>query len=66
MSNARYFFLFTCNLGVSDQVDLDEIQMMASEPVCLHRFLLSDFTEVEALTSVIEKRSCEGEENIHR
>ena len=46
--------------GVTSSVDLDELEVMASEPVCLHLFLLDDFDEVEALTSAIEQRSCDG------
>ena len=47
-------------IGVGSSVDLDELQAIASEPTCMHLFLLSGFDEMAALTSQIEKRTCEG------
>ena len=47
-------------IGVGDNLNQDELEAIASEPLCLHLFILDDFTEVDDLKYVIEKRTCEG------
>ena len=47
-------------IGVGDNLDMNELEAIASEPLCLHLFILDDFTEVDDLKYVIEKRTCEG------
>lgn len=46
--------------GVGSKVDLNELTAIASDPTCLHLFLLKDFDEVESLKYAIEKKTCEG------
>ena len=47
-------------VGIGASIDLQELEVIASEPECLHLFLLKDFTEVESLKYSIEKRTCDG------
>ena len=47
-------------VGIGTSVNLDELDIIASDPNCLHRILLSSFTEVDSLKYVIEKRTCDG------
>ena len=44
---------------------MDEVDAIASEPTCVHRFLLHDFQEVESLKYAIEKSTCEGTSRCH-
>ena len=39
---------------------MNELEVIASEPTCIHLFLLHDFQEVESLKYAIEKSTCEG------
>ena len=48
-------------VGIGDQIDLNELAVIASVPTCIHLFLLKDFEEVESLKYAIEKGTCEGE-----
>jgi uncharacterized protein YegL len=47
-------------VGVGSTVDMNELAVIASEPVCQHLMLLSNFTEFESLTAAIEKKTCEA------
>jgi len=47
-------------VGVGSSVDLNELEVIASDPLCIHLFLLSGFNEIEALKSAIEKRTCDA------
>ena len=47
-------------VGVGTGIDQNELEAIASEPICLHLFLLRDFNEVDELKYAIEKRTCEG------
>lgn len=47
-------------VGIGASIDIRELEVIASEPECLHLFLLKDFTEVESLKYAIEKRTCDG------
>ena len=47
-------------IGVGSSVDRNELEVIASDPVCLHLFLLSGFSDIGGLKSSIEKRTCDG------
>ena len=47
-------------VGIGSSIDQTELEAIASEPKCLHLFLLSDFNEIGHLKYAIEKRTCEG------
>lgn len=47
-------------VGIGASIDIHELEVIASEPECMHLFLLKDFTEVESLKYSIEKRTCDG------
>lgn len=49
-------------VGVTASVDLNELEVIASDPVCQHLMLLANFTEFESLTDAIEKKTCEGKD----
>ena len=49
-----------CFPGIGEKIDMNELTAIASDPVCLHLFLLKDFSEVESLKYAIEKKTCEG------
>jgi len=51
-------------VGVGSNVDLTELESIASDPMCLHLFLLTGFNEIEDLKSAIEERACEGRQLI--
>ncbi|KAK2157276.1 hypothetical protein LSH36_194g05095 [Paralvinella palmiformis] len=46
-------------VGIGSSIDQTELEAIASEPKCLHLFLLSDFNEIGDLKYAIEKRTCE-------
>jgi hypothetical protein len=48
------------SVGVGSSIDQNELQVIASEPVCLHMILLKDFSEVDSLKYVIEQRTCDA------
>jgi len=50
----------TFAIGVGSGVYLPELNAIASDPVCLHLFLLSGFNDIEGLKSAIEKRTCDA------
>jgi len=45
-------------VGVGKGVDVEELEVIASDPICLHLTLLKSFTEIDALKSAIRRRSC--------
>lgn len=47
-------------VGVGSGIDIDELQVIASDPTCTHLMLLSNFTEFDSLKYAIEKKTCEG------
>ena len=47
-------------VGVGSSIEHSELEAIASEPKCLHLFLLTGFSEIEDLKYAIEKRTCEG------
>lgn len=47
-------------IGVGNEVDVNELEVIASDPVCLHLSLIKDFTEIESLKYAIQRRSCDG------
>ena len=47
-------------VGIGTSVNLKELNIIASDPNCLHLILLSSFTEVDSLKYVIERRTCDG------
>ncbi len=47
-------------IGVGAHVDLNELEAIASDPMCLNLFLLRGFDEVEDLKYAIERRTCAG------
>jgi hypothetical protein len=42
------------------RLNLNELETIASDPVCLHLILLKGFTEVDSLKYAIEQRTCNG------
>ena len=52
--------MFSARAGIGRNVDMNELEVIASDPTCLHLFLLKDFEEVESLKYAIEKSTCEG------
>jgi len=47
-------------IGVGSSIDRTELDAIASDPKCLHLFLLSGFDEIDDLKYAIEQRACEG------
>ena len=47
-------------IGVGSKVDQNELEAIASDPLCLHLFSLSGFDDVEAIKYSIENRACDG------
>ena len=47
-------------VGVTTNINVEELQTIASEPVCSHLFQLDTFLDLESLTYAIEKGVCEG------
>jgi len=47
-------------VGIGSSLNLEELDVIASDPKCVQRIILSDFTEVESLKYAIEKRTCEA------
>jgi uncharacterized protein YegL len=47
-------------VGIGNSVNEQELDIIASSPVCLHVILLSDFTEVASLNYIIEQRTCDA------
>lgn len=47
-------------IGVGKDIDLNELEVIASEPTCIHLFLLDGFDEMDSLKYAIEKGTCEG------
>ena len=47
-------------VGVGSGIDQNELEAIASEPICLHLYLLKNFDEVDDLKYAIEKRTCDG------
>lgn len=47
-------------VGVGSSIDIGELQVIASDPVCTHLMLLANFTEFDSLKYAIEKKTCEG------
>ena len=39
---------------------LQELQAIATDPDCLHLFMLTGFAEFVVLGSIIERRTCDG------
>jgi len=48
------------SVGVGTGVNLAELDVIASTPTCLYRFLLAGFTDFDGLRESIEKRTCEA------
>ena len=48
-------------VGIGSGAYKPELNTIASNPVCLHVILLSDFSEVSSLNYIIEQRACNGE-----
>ena len=47
-------------IGDNTTLNMNELKAIASEPNCMHMFLLHDFEEVESLKYAIEERTCKG------
>lgn len=47
-------------VGVGASIAVSELQVIASDPVCLYVILLSTFTELDSLKYIIQKRTCDG------
>ena len=47
-------------VGVGNNLDIQELIAMASEPNCKHLFVLSNFNEFDAFVNQIEQSVCEG------
>ena len=47
-------------IGVTTDINVYELQTIASEPVCSHLFQLDTFFDLESLTYAIEKGVCKG------
>ena len=47
-------------VGVGSSLNMDELEAVASDPVCMHLILLDGFTEFESLSNTIQERTCEA------
>lgn len=47
-------------VGVGSAINIEELEVIASDPVCLHMILLKGFTEFDSLKYIIEQRTCDG------
>lgn len=48
------------SVGVGTGVNIQELQIIASPPICLNQFLLEGFTDFDGLKDAIAKRTCEA------
>ena len=49
------------SVGVTTNVDIAELNVIASTPSCLYVYLLSSFTDVAAFTDQIMSMACRGQ-----
>ena len=47
------------SVGVGSSIKVSELKAIASDPDCLHLFVLKNFTEFEAFVTHIEQKFCE-------
>jgi len=47
-------------VGVGAGINLKELDGIASDPICLHKIILAQFTEFDSLKDTIQQRACEG------
>ena len=48
------------NLTILSDLNMQELDAIASDPDCKYKFLLENFSEIESLKAAIEKKTCEG------
>jgi len=48
-------------IGVGKDLNIAELEIIASSPTCLYVALLQGFTEFESLKYIIEQKTCDGQ-----
>ena len=48
------------SVGVGSGVNVQELDEIATDPDCQHRFLLDNFQAFDSFLNIIEKKTCDG------
>ena len=64
-TKARAEGLHLFAVGIGDQVDVNELTDIASEPAEYYRFMVEGFAALKKIKSLLALKTCSGETKLH-